>query len=89
MAESVVTFLLENVSALLIEESHLLFGVREEVKSLRTELEWIRSFLRDADEKRKKNERVKLWEKHGAYNHWLPQPTPYHPFGSKADPGHQ
>ncbi|KAF8398657.1 hypothetical protein HHK36_014512 [Tetracentron sinense] len=69
MAESVVTFVLENVSALLIEEAHLLFGVREEVKSLHTELSivviptlqhsifLVRMQMRNA----KRNGRVKLW----------------------------
>ncbi|KAF8398842.1 hypothetical protein HHK36_014705 [Tetracentron sinense] len=61
MAEGVITFFLENLTDLLTQEANLLLGVDEQVRSLRDELEWIRSFLRDADEKRKKYERVKVW----------------------------
>ncbi|KAF8391748.1 hypothetical protein HHK36_021982 [Tetracentron sinense] len=64
MAESVVTsYFLEKVGALLEGEANLFFGVKGEVRSLVTELEFIRSFLRDANEKRtRNNERsVKVW----------------------------
>ncbi|KAF8398658.1 hypothetical protein HHK36_014513 [Tetracentron sinense] len=63
MAESMVTFFLKKVGALLEGKANLLFGVKEKVRSLGTELEFIRSFLRDADEKRtKNNERsVNVW----------------------------
>ncbi|XP_010258825.1 PREDICTED: putative disease resistance protein At1g50180 [Nelumbo nucifera] len=61
MAEGAVTFFLENLSSLLTREANLLLGVDEQIRSLHDELEWIRSFLRDADQKRKKYERVKVW----------------------------
>ncbi|KAJ4967893.1 hypothetical protein NE237_014594 [Protea cynaroides] len=61
MAESIVTFFIEKLSDLVTREASLLTGVDEQVDSLRNELEWIRSFLKDVDGKRKDNERARLW----------------------------
>ncbi|XP_058112003.1 disease resistance protein RPM1-like [Magnolia sinica] len=61
MAESVVKFLLENLSALLNEEASLLKGVRKEVKEIETELNRMRALLRDADRRKDSNEEMKTW----------------------------
>ncbi|XP_058089100.1 disease resistance protein RPM1-like [Magnolia sinica] len=61
MAESVVKFLLENLSALLKEEASLLKGVRKEVKEIETELNRMRALLRDADRRKDSNEETKTW----------------------------
>nr|DAD24218.1 TPA_asm: hypothetical protein HUJ06_025681 [Nelumbo nucifera] len=61
MAESVVTFFLQKLSEFITQEANLLTGVDEQICSLRDELQWIRSFLKDADRERKENERVKVW----------------------------
>ncbi|KAF8389357.1 hypothetical protein HHK36_026051 [Tetracentron sinense] len=61
MAEGVVTFFLQKLSDLIERKANLLCGVDEQVNSLRAELEWIRSFLKDADGKRKENERARVW----------------------------
>ena len=50
MAESSVTFFLEKLSNLVIQEASL-FGVEGQVKLLRNELKWMRLFLKDADSK--------------------------------------
>ncbi|KAF8400590.1 hypothetical protein HHK36_013889 [Tetracentron sinense] len=61
MAESVVTFFLDKLSELLAFEVGLVLGVEKELRSLQNELQWIRSFLKDADGKSKGNERVRIW----------------------------
>ncbi|XP_042518487.1 probable disease resistance RPP8-like protein 4 [Macadamia integrifolia] len=61
MAESIITFFIEKLSDLITREANFLTGVDEQINSLRNELEWIRSFLKDADGICKDNERVRLW----------------------------
>ncbi|KAJ0986849.1 hypothetical protein J5N97_005205 [Dioscorea zingiberensis] len=61
MAEAVVSNVLPKLGKLVAEEAIFLFGVREKFEWLERELKWIKSFLRDADAKRKKDERVKNW----------------------------
>ncbi|KAL5560130.1 hypothetical protein UlMin_036341 [Ulmus minor] len=63
MAESAVTFLVENLSSLLEKEANLLGGVRNEVVEVRDELDRIRAFLRDADASEDENEEIKVWVK--------------------------
>ena len=52
MADSVVSFLLENLTQLLIRESKLLRGVKDQVRSLEKELAVIKIFLRNTEGKR-------------------------------------
>nr|POE85020.1 putative disease resistance protein [Quercus suber] len=59
MADSVVSFLLENVTQLLSQESKLLGGVEDQVRSLQNELSLINAFLKNTDGKRHDNELVK------------------------------
>ncbi|XP_042486471.1 disease resistance protein RPH8A-like [Macadamia integrifolia] len=61
MAERSVSFLIAKLGSLLLEEANFLGGVKTQILSLHDELEWINSFLRDADEKRRSNRRVNLW----------------------------
>ncbi|ESR65939.1 hypothetical protein CICLE_v10007381mg [Citrus x clementina] len=49
MAEAAVNFALETLGPLLVEEIKLWGGVRKEVQSIKSELESLRSFLKDAD----------------------------------------
>lgn len=52
--------LLEQAAAATVAVSHLA-GVREQVESLKNELGWMQSFLRDADAKQEGNDRVRMW----------------------------
>ncbi|KAJ6848081.1 putative disease resistance protein isoform X3 [Iris pallida] len=62
MANAVVKFALEKVGNILIQEGLLLYGVRNDIEWLRTELRWMECFLVDAERKENKgDERVKNW----------------------------
>ena len=52
MADSVVSFLLENLTQLLTQESKLLLGVKGQVRSLKNELSLINLFLQKTAGKR-------------------------------------
>ncbi|KAL5999796.1 hypothetical protein ACLOJK_038082 [Asimina triloba] len=61
MAESAVSFLIEYLGPLLVDEAKLLKGVRGEACRIRDELESMRSFLKDADAREDSNESIKTW----------------------------
>ncbi|KAH6775878.1 hypothetical protein C2S52_013439 [Perilla frutescens var. hirtella] len=61
MAESAVSFLLDQLSALLQEKRQLLGGLEREVESIRIELGQMRGFLRDADAKEETDSNLKEW----------------------------
>lgn len=61
MAESAVSFLLDNLTPLLQNEAQLLWCVRGQVQSISDELEHIRAFLRVADAKQESNPGLKVW----------------------------
>ncbi|KAF8378838.1 hypothetical protein HHK36_030187 [Tetracentron sinense] len=61
MAEAIVTVFLQKLVDLVAQEADFLAGVEEQLQLLRTDLEWIRSFLKDADGRRRENERVNVW----------------------------
>ncbi|KAG4120780.1 hypothetical protein ERO13_D11G165000v2 [Gossypium hirsutum] len=61
MAESVVSFLVERLGDLLIEEAAQLLGVKKEVKQLQIELKRMQCFLKDADKRLDEEESVKNW----------------------------
>ena len=67
MADCVVTFLLQNLTQLLSQESQLLGGVGDQVRLLQNELSLINVFLQNTEGKRHDNELVK-------------QLVPLHPF---------
>ena len=59
MVDSVVSFLLENWTQLLSQESKLLGGVKDQVRLLQNELSLINIFLKNTKGKRRDNELVK------------------------------
>lgn len=61
MAESAVTFLLDNLTPLLQEEAQLLCGVRAQVRYIFDELAYIKAFLRVADVKEETDPYLKVW----------------------------
>ncbi|CAN6443348.1 unnamed protein product [Victoria cruziana] len=61
MADSAVGFLVNKLNSLLAQEVSLLRGVQEEVEEIKEELESMRSFLRDAEMRKEREEGVKTW----------------------------
>ncbi|XWS30888.1 hypothetical protein CRYUN_Cryun23aG0029800 [Craigia yunnanensis] len=61
MAEYVVSFLVERLGGLLIQEATLLWGVRDQVKQMQIELKRMQCFLKDADKRQEEDESVKNW----------------------------
>nr|AHG28979.1 NBS-LRR protein [Cicer arietinum] len=61
MAKSIVDFTVQKISDLLIEEAVFLYGVRDKVKQLRTELRRMESYLQDADRKQDEDESLRNW----------------------------
>ncbi|EEF37198.1 phosphoprotein phosphatase, putative [Ricinus communis] len=61
MAEAVVSFVVEKLGNLLIEEVASLYDVHEQVESMDRELTRMQCFLKDADVKQKSDERVNNW----------------------------
>ncbi|KAH6801814.1 hypothetical protein C2S51_033260 [Perilla frutescens var. frutescens] len=56
MAEAAVTFLLENVRKLMVEQIRLISGAEKELKQLQQELELMKAFLVESANKREKGE---------------------------------
>ncbi|XP_031494619.1 disease resistance protein RPM1-like [Nymphaea colorata] len=63
MADSAVGFLVNKLNNLVMEEVMLLSGVLDEVEELKEELESMRSFLKDAEMRKEREEGVKTWVK--------------------------
>ncbi|XP_039119046.1 putative disease resistance RPP13-like protein 3 [Dioscorea cayenensis subsp. rotundata] len=61
MAESAVSQVATRLAGLLSQEFWLLYGVRDEVEWMERELRRIKCFLKDADAKGKRDERMKNW----------------------------
>ncbi|KAG6656900.1 putative disease resistance protein At1g50180 [Carya illinoinensis] len=61
MAASVVSFVVEKLGNLLIEEAAFLQGVGDELRQLQTELTRMQCFLKDADNRQNEDERVRNW----------------------------
>ncbi|XP_010500572.1 PREDICTED: putative disease resistance protein At1g50180 isoform X2 [Camelina sativa] len=61
MAEAVVSVTVQKLGELLLEEPLFLFGIGDQVKQLQDELKRLKCFLKDADEKQHKSERVRNW----------------------------
>ncbi|XP_042497419.1 putative disease resistance protein At1g50180 isoform X2 [Macadamia integrifolia] len=61
MAEEVIISFAQRLGLMVLEKYKFLYGVQEQVVSLRDELQWISSFLRDAEMQGKKKERVEIW----------------------------
>ncbi|KAI3463664.1 hypothetical protein Pfo_020327 [Paulownia fortunei] len=63
MAEAAVTFLLENVQKLLLDQVNLISGAESELKQLENELDLMKAFLEESANKREKGEVFKKFEK--------------------------
>ncbi|XP_059656929.1 disease resistance protein RPM1-like [Cornus florida] len=63
MAESAVSFLINQLTPLLLEEAKLLGGIKEDVECIRNELEEMRAFLRVADAKEELDPQLQVWVK--------------------------
>ncbi|XP_050209788.1 putative disease resistance protein At1g50180 isoform X2 [Mercurialis annua] len=61
MAEAVVTFAVERLGDLLIQEAILLSGVNDEVQGIQIELRRMQCFLKDADSRMNEDESVRNW----------------------------
>ncbi|KAK8569076.1 hypothetical protein V6N12_007608 [Hibiscus sabdariffa] len=61
MAEGVVSYLLERLDGLLVQEANLLFGVNNEVRQMQRELKRMQCFLKDADKRQDDDQSVKNW----------------------------
>ncbi|KFK35945.1 hypothetical protein AALP_AA4G058700 [Arabis alpina] len=61
MAEAIVSVTVQKLGELLLEEPLSLFGIGDQVKQLQDELKRLKCFLKDADEKQHKSERVRNW----------------------------
>ncbi|KAG8369391.1 hypothetical protein BUALT_Bualt14G0006300 [Buddleja alternifolia] len=63
MAESAVSFLVEQLAAWIRSESELLGGIRENAERIRNEMGLMRAFLKVADEKAEVDNLLKEWVK--------------------------
>ncbi|GLT60195.1 hypothetical protein SLA2020_329740 [Shorea laevis] len=61
MVDAVVSFLVERLGNLLIEETLLLWSVRDQVQQMQTELKRIQCFLKDADKRQDEDASVRNW----------------------------
>ncbi|XP_055801112.1 disease resistance protein RPP13-like [Solanum dulcamara] len=61
MADAFVSFAVQKLGDFLIQEVSLRTSLRNEVKWLRNELLFIQSFLRDAEQKQSRDQRVQQW----------------------------
>ncbi|XP_045789630.1 putative disease resistance protein At1g50180 [Trifolium pratense] len=61
MARSIVDFTVQKISDLLIDEAVFLYGVKDKVQNLKTELRMMESYLQDEDRKQEENESLKNW----------------------------
>ncbi|RDX84079.1 putative disease resistance protein, partial [Mucuna pruriens] len=61
MSQAIVTFIVQSLGDLLIQEAVFLYGVEEKVLQLQTELRMMQSYLQDADRRQDENERVRTW----------------------------
>ncbi|KAI4335328.1 hypothetical protein L6164_013983 [Bauhinia variegata] len=61
MAQAVVSFVVQSLGNLLIQEALFLDGVSERVRQLQTELRLIQSYLQDADRRQDEDETLRTW----------------------------
>ena len=61
MAESVVSFVVERLRDLIIQEAKFLSGVGDQVKRAHTDLQFMQGFLKDADAKQRDNETIRIF----------------------------
>ncbi|KAL5833743.1 hypothetical protein ACOSQ3_017417 [Xanthoceras sorbifolium] len=61
MADAVVSYVVERLGDILIEEAAFIGGVKNEVEWLKRELGWMQCFLKDAEEKQLDNDMISKW----------------------------
>ncbi|RWR73937.1 disease resistance protein RPM1-like protein [Cinnamomum micranthum f. kanehirae] len=61
MAESAVDFLLQTLGSLVRQETSLLQGLRGNINEIQHELQSMRSFLKDADRRKRSDDGVRTW----------------------------
>jgi hypothetical protein len=63
MASASITFVLNRLGELAVKEAALLSGVGDDIRLLRDKLEWLQTFIQDADQERREgaNKYVALW----------------------------
>ncbi|KAF8405340.1 hypothetical protein HHK36_010244 [Tetracentron sinense] len=61
MAEPVVSFVVERLGDLLIQEVIFLYGASEQVQRMQTKMKRMQCFLKDADTIQERDERVRNW----------------------------
>ncbi|KAJ3679527.1 hypothetical protein LUZ60_017538 [Juncus effusus] len=61
MTETIVNGVIGKLCDVLVQQAISLYNIGDQVEAVKRELGWIKCFLRDADSKRKANERVKHW----------------------------
>lgn len=61
MADSVVSFLVQRLGDLLIQEAKLLCGVKDQVEQMQNELKRMQCFMKDADKRQDEDTSVKNW----------------------------
>lgn len=61
MVDAVVSFVVERLGGYLIQEAKFLRGVKDEVESLTKELQWMKSFVQDAEAKQTGNDLIRQW----------------------------
>ncbi|XWS52127.1 hypothetical protein CRYUN_Cryun11dG0040400 [Craigia yunnanensis] len=61
MAWSAVSSAMTTIGGLITKEAISLWGVQEQADSLQRELEWMQSFLKDADSRQGESERIRTW----------------------------
>ncbi|RWR84349.1 putative disease resistance protein isoform X1 [Cinnamomum micranthum f. kanehirae] len=60
-SEAIVSFVVQKLGDLLIQEAQLLQGVHDQFEWIKTELKRMRCFLKDADSRQKEDEGVRNW----------------------------
>lgn len=63
MASASITFVLNRLGELAVKEAALLSGVGDDIRLLRDKLEWLQTFIQEADQERREgaNQYVGLW----------------------------
>ncbi|XP_058112042.1 putative disease resistance protein At1g50180 [Magnolia sinica] len=59
--ESVVKLVIQKLNDFVTKEADLVFGVHDQIISVRADLEWMRAFLEDVDRVGRENKRFKIW----------------------------
>lgn len=61
MADGAINFLLDKLTNVLLQQAALLGDARDEIEEVKLELEFMRSFIRDAERRKERSELVETW----------------------------